>query len=491
MVGRRTVSVFWPRSSALARGLPPAEPHVERMGRAIAWVASLWFALAAFWEIAGPFGSGHVAASAAVGIAGENMFRWGILGPVTQYTLTEPPPSDYYCHHPWGIFWTTAVLVRLFGHHDWVCRLAPVLMSSATPPLLYAIGRALWGPVPGALAASCYAVLPIALAFANFNALEVPVIFGVLLVIWGVVRLTQTWQRRWMLLSLVGLLQAVNSDWPAFIFAGVLLLLGLPRLLLLGGRGRPKWAVRLGLTGWLLALSVCATVILFYACELARTGNWERLIAQAQIRAQAADAPLAEVLAARAHWIDISFTPLAVLLGKAALPVLLLRVVAWRRDLEAMILAVLVMALVQYVVFQQGADVHIFWPHYFAPYFALAMGALADSAQGLTRWASRAWAAPRGLGPAVALGLCLPVPICILPDGIRGLRYARMTGGRFDEKGLIIHQDIDKAVLMKWLAPQLPRDTSVAIHSSAKYTWSLAWSTGVHAERAAHDAGHR
>src|SRR5205823_3660103 len=143
-----------------------------------------------------PILAGHYASSASVGIIAENMLKWRIPGPVWEYTSARPGPEAYYCHHPWGIFWTTAALMKMFGRHDFVCRLAPVLLSAATPPLLYDLGRSVWRPAAGAAAAAAFVVLPIALAFANFNALEVPVIAWSLVFLWGFVRLTQTGRRR-------------------------------------------------------------------------------------------------------------------------------------------------------------------------------------------------------------------------------------------------------------------------------------------------------
>src|SRR5262249_45374539 len=127
-------------------GLPVAGALEERLARAIAIAATVWFALAASWELFGPVLAGHYAA---MGGIGENMLRWRILGPVWEYTTSRPPPSMYYCHHPFGIYWATAALMKLFGRHDFICRLAPVLLSAVAPPLLFATGRAIWRPAAG------------------------------------------------------------------------------------------------------------------------------------------------------------------------------------------------------------------------------------------------------------------------------------------------------------------------------------------------------
>ena len=75
-----------------------------------------------------------------------------------------------------------------------------------------------------------------------------------------------------------------------------------------------------------------------------------------------------------------------------------------RRDEETYALGVLFGAVVQYVAFRKGADVHIYWPHYFAAYFALAMAQLAATSGIGVAWLVAALppdarAARRGRGP--------------------------------------------------------------------------------------------
>jgi hypothetical protein len=87
---------------------------------------------------------------------------------------------------------------------------------------------------------------------------------------------------------------------------------------------------------------------------------------------------LSAALAARRGWIDFSFTPLAIAIGKIAFPLCVLRLLTLRQDEETYALGFLFGGVVQYVTFKRGAYVHIFWPHYFAAYFALALAELAD-----------------------------------------------------------------------------------------------------------------
>src|SRR5262249_45626919 len=155
--------------------------------------------------------------------------------------------------------------------------------------------------------------------------------------------------------------------------------------------------------------------------------------------------PLAAVLASRRYWIQLSFSPIAIALGEAAAVVCALRLLVLRREHEVVPLAVLLMATVQYVVFKQGADIHIFWPHYFAAFFALGMGALVAT---LASILSVARPLRGARAPLISLGMALLPILAVARDGIPALRYARETGGRFNEKGLLIHSDGAKTAFL-------------------------------------------
>lgn len=447
------------------------------MALGIAIISALWFLLVNLWEINAPFGAGHWAAAASVGVAGENMWKHHIIAPALWYTPGPPVPSEYYCNHPWGIFWSTALFVKLFGHHNWVCRLVPVVLSSLSPLLLYGIGRGIWGPVSGALSAASFVVLPIALAFGNFNGLEVPVIFGVLLSIWGYVRLTKTWKRRWVAVSAIGFFHAFSIDWPAYFYGAAVLAFMLPRGILLNGRWYPAVDRRRFAQWWSLAASAAVGLMLFHLWQCQKAGQLVHLLGQGISRSAGADAPLSIVLEHRAHWIELAFTPLAIFIGKAMVPVFLFRLVFLKRDLEVFPLAVLVMATLHYVIFKQGADIHFFWPQYFAPYFALSMGCLAVTVEGVGRWVARRFSRKgRLVPPIVALLTTVWVPLAIIPDGVRGLVYARGTGGRFDERGNLIYSDIDKVTALDWMRKRWESNTSVVAHEGMNAGWQVAWS---------------
>ncbi|HVK71400.1 MAG TPA: glycosyltransferase family 39 protein, partial [Polyangium sp.] len=466
-------------------GLPVASAREARIARVLVGLATVWFFLVAAWEMFGPVLAGHWASTASMGIIAENMLRWGIPGPVWEYTASRPGPEFYYCHHPWGIFWVTAFLMKIVGRHDVVCRLAAILLSAATPPLLYAIGRSIWRPAAGAAAAVGFVVLPITLAFASFNALEVPLVFWSLLALYGWVRLVQTWRRRFLFVSAIGLFMALHTDWPAFVLAGQWLGFGLIRGYVGGRRFFGPLHERRYAEFWITwaVLSVLTGVL--YLAIFQKAGKLGDLLAIYGSRSSGNVTPLSAVLASRRYWIELSFTPIAILLGKIAAVVCVLRLLVTRAEVELAPLLVLGMATFQYVVFKQGADIHVFWPQPFGAYFALGMGALVATLAPAVEWlVARVRRARRGAaggaveGGLVALGILLVPLVFVLRDGAPAALYARQTGGRFNEKGLVIDSDGDKTVFLRWLVGRIPPDATVELHEGMHATWAQVWSLG-------------
>ena len=455
-------------------GLPAADAREARVARAVMWIATAWFVLVAGWEMFGPILAGHYAAAGGMGIMADNMLRWRIAGPVWEYTRSAPGPEMYYCHHPWGTFWTTALAMKVFGRHDVVARLPAILLSAITPPMLYALGRAIWRPAAGAAAALAFVVLPITLSFAAFNALEVPVIAWSIVGLWGFVRMTQTGRRLHFAIALLGSTLALHADWPGFMLAGAMLAIGLFR-----GFLAPRWLGRVRherryAAWWIWSATLAVVTLLFYLWLFQRSNKLSDLFGSYGMRSAGNVVPLSAVLASRRYWIELSFTPIAIFLGKAMAVVSLLRLLILRREHEAIPLAVLLMATVQYVVFKQGADIHVFWPQYFGAYFALAMGALVATLAGLFEHLRPL----RARAAIVALGLASLPLAAIARDGVPALVYARETGGRFNEKGLIIDSDGDKTAFLRWAEPRLPRGVPVGLHEGMRPTWAQTWALG-------------
>ncbi len=190
--------------------------------------------------------------------------------------------------------------MKVLGRHDVICRLPAVLLSAATPPLLYALGRSIYRPTAGAAAAAAFVVLPITLSFANFNALEVPVMAWTLLGLVGYVRLLQTSRRRYLALSALGP-RSMHADWPAFVLTGGLLAFGAIRAYLLPRRvfGLPPS----GATprGGRSPPSIAALTAALYLALFQHAGKLGDLLTSYGLRSSGNAEPLSKVLESRRY----------------------------------------------------------------------------------------------------------------------------------------------------------------------------------------------
>jgi hypothetical protein len=424
------------------------------------------------------FAGGHFASSAGIGVSAHNMWRLKTLLPVLGYIENTPSASNYYMHHPLGVFWTVAALGKVLGFSNWVLRLPPLIYVTATPYFLYRIGRELWGPIEGGLSALAFVALPITLAYTSYHDLEQPVMFGCVVASWAYLRLVRTWKDRYAVISALGFFFALNHDWQAYIwgvfFLGWLFVRGflLPERALGAVRARAfgrYWALMCVAAGLALGIEIVA---------LNESGQLSDLLGSFFARSSGSGTPLELVLAGRRYRIELMFTGLGIFLGKLAVPVIVARFLLKRDELELLPIPLLLSALVQYLGFKQGADVHIFWPHPFATYFGLAVGALAASVRETAEWTCRRYpfrvpGAARRLAPWLGLVLVgLPIGL-VLKDGLFLSRLSSETGGRFAEANLDLY--VDEAQALRWFRQRVPEKSGVAYHDSILASYALQW----------------
>ena len=162
-----------------------------------------------------------------------------------------------------------------------------------------------------------------------------------------------------------------------------------------------------------------------------------------------------------------------------AVPVAGFRAIARRDELEALPLLFAGMAVFQYLAFPQGADVHVFWPQTFAPYFALGLGMVATSGAALARrWArrfeSRRPRLPDRMFRAV-LALGFLVPLLMVRDAATALVYAKKTGGRFNERGRFIQPDKDKVAALNRVRELVPEEAAVGLDVNMQRSLWIPW----------------
>lgn len=460
------------------------EGRIAHLARRIALLvlgfSVLWFAFAAVFGMGQLPSAGHIGAGhAGTTMMAEQMVKWRTIYPSWGWNQPNPPTAmDAYCHHPFGMYWALAPFVALFGHQDFVPPLPAVLMSIASPLLLFGIGRRAWGITAGAAAALSFTVVPIAVGFANFQNLEVMCIFGMLVFFYGAVRLEQTPKPRFTAIAVTGILLTTAGDWVGYLGVGVVLGMyflcryAVPQLLphvLRTDEGNRFWALSTAAA----VLSLFFWIALFFRVD--KMGDW---LGSAGTRSAGGHVPLAAVLKERASWIDFSFTPWVILLGKIFLPITLLRLVIRRRLAETFAPAAFFAAVVQYVAFKQGADVHTFWPHYFAAYFALAMAVAAKTTEETIAFMRTVlWQRIPAVSPvAGALFVGVALPALALPDAMRSLRIWRETGGRYNDHGHFVRDNQDQLHVIKdTMRPLAKQGFTTESHSSSQWGWEQDW----------------
>jgi hypothetical protein len=452
---------------------------VDRIALAVLVVACLWFVVAAAWGIAAIPAAGHIGAgSAGTFMAAEQMIRWHILYPARSwYTGIRPEGAALMCHHPYGQYYVPAVLYWLFGHHDYLIHVPAVFTSAAIPPLLYGIAKERWNAAAGAVAAAAFVVVPIAVGFACYWNLESICILGSLLFFWGHSRHLATSRRRYLAASLLGLVVACTGDWVGYLLVTPTLGWGFLRAFVFPPRATPRFRPGPYARWWALSIVVMIALLMWILGLFAHADQIGQWLGAEESRGGGKLAGLHEALAARSAWIDFSFTPLAILLGKIAAPVCLVRLIVLRRDEETYALGILFGAVVQYVAFKKGADVHIYWPHYFAAYFALSLATLCATMGDGLRWLLRRFAPPRVpvvAGVTLALGL-LPVA-AMAHDGVKSLAIWQGTGGRYDERGSFIRSQVDLlTVIEQVIMPRTPRGVFMDVARDPGWGWEFQW----------------
>jgi 4-amino-4-deoxy-L-arabinose transferase-like glycosyltransferase len=449
------------------RGLPHGSPLTNALGQTAALVAALWLLAAGLWEIAAPFGQGRDAISSVVSVAGENMLRWRTALPVPEHALSQPTLENVQLEHPFGVYWISALFSSIFGHHEWVCRLPAVLASALTPPLLYALGRALYGPIAGGLAALTFVMTPLTLVLSQVNGFEVPLLFAALLAGLGQVRLRQTGRRGWTVVALIGIALALNLDWPALPF--VLCLLAALFLRLYVFR-TPKRDFDAGARLFAWAAVFTAAVLAYYLWLFFDAGRLPEALSPAPALLLGKSGESAALLAERRLLLLSLFTPIVPAFTAVGAPLMLARAVFLKRDIEFVPLALFVLAAVQLSLFRERGTSTAVLPLTFAGFFALAVAVIYASLHSLFARAGRRWLATHPelrfrLGAALA-AVFLLVPALLAPDAQSALLTARKTGGRIGSTNAVELQDADKAAAFSFWSKRLVRDAGVVIDAN-------------------------
>lgn len=451
------------RSFCDPRGLPAASRLSLAVGQALALASTLWLFCVGLWEIDAPFGPGREQLSATLTLAGDNMLRWGTALPVLEPRLSPPTTADVNLEHPFGVYWMAAAFRALFGHEAWVCRLPAVLLSALSPALLYALGRALYGPLAGGVAAVAFAVTPITLLLSQLTGFEVPLTFAALLTSLGYVRLRQTGRRSFGLLALLGLVLCLNTDWPGFGFVAALLGLAFVRVFVV----RPPSHDFEPVARWFAWGAVLTAVIAgYYALVFFQVGALSPVFTPEPLLAPRRDGELRAMLAARRELILGTFTMLVPYVTALLSPLMLVRALFRRRDVELVPLAFFLLGALQLGWFG-GRPSEAVLPHAFAASFALSLGF------GFETLSARLKAT--AVGALVRLLLFAVAPVVLLPDALRLLLSSRSTSVDGALGAAVEVPDGDKLFAMASLSPRIAAGAAVVIDANLRPAPWMSW----------------
>ncbi len=455
----------------------------------LAVASCVWFAAAALWESFGPSRSGHLSTSAAYAMAGENMVHWKKFAVYSGYLLKPATPDQYYCHHPYGIMTLEAIAYLLFGHHWFTVRAGAIFCSIITAPSVYGFGRRAWGVIPASVATIFVSFAPIDLAYSDFSNLEEPTIAFGMLFAWATAMLWETSKTRYLVLSAIGALGCANGDWAGLVFLMPVVGFGFFRAYVFPRSWYGRLDERQFARWFAFATVMSVGSVIMYLYLFAKADKIGDLMGSYHLRSSGAEATVAsmtDVMNAqrRKMWLGMMLTPVSFGAMAAGLPLAVIRLV--KKPLEIVPIAWFMAASFQYFVFKQGADVHIFWPHYYAPTAALAAGTLTAS----LLWARKALLAlierfgnrpvllrVTRVSTAILIGAGLGVPIFLLARvGVAELPVARRTSGRFDQGGVYVETEGDESEFAQWaLSNVATQGSTVQILDRMEYGYSAQY----------------
>jgi 4-amino-4-deoxy-L-arabinose transferase-like glycosyltransferase len=272
----------------------------------------------------------------------------------------------YYLTHPPGIGIAVSSSFALFGEHEWAARMVPLLFHLGSILVLFRLGKRVFSPEIGLLAAALYAFAPLGTLYgAHVDPQGPPVVFSGLL-------LLLAYEERRPLLAAGALLLGALFDWPIHYLAGLIAI--------------HAWFVRSDEKKWSLGL-VAASFLLVASFLL-----YSRFVAPNPEGHYLSSTPMDAFLfwsGARVPSDRIPGRPIQApevaawisQIGKTldnlyTIPVLALAVLGagftWSKEGRATLWILILWGLAHIFLFPLGAFVHDYWSLYLGPGVSLA-----------------------------------------------------------------------------------------------------------------------
>jgi len=302
------------------------------------------------------------------------------------YADTEGPlgePHRYLTHPPLiSIF--AAIPMSIFGDHEWVARLVPILATLASAWLLMVIISRLQSPVLGLLSGLFYVLLPISAYFGRIFNFESPTQFFSLLMLHGYLQWSGLYpgeprRKAGLVYYVLGVVLGIGTDWSALIMAGLIWLWHLCRSI-----RQPQIRRDLLLLTLVPAISQTAVVV-HILWGSGWNFKWFGPLLLSRTLGSKDPKPWIEWLSMNWTYLKYNFTWFgiaAVVIYLAVIPAILRfsnsaspfrRVVRDKTSLIPVLLMTL-QGFIWVVAFKQQSWTHDYWQYYITPLFAVAIG---------------------------------------------------------------------------------------------------------------------
>ncbi|MFL6149165.1 MAG: glycosyltransferase family 39 protein, partial [Pseudonocardiaceae bacterium] len=177
-------------------GAPTATPqpahrrsHWELPGLAVLLVGT---GVLYLWQLAGNgWANTFYAAAAQAGTKNWTAFLFGSLDSGNAITVDKPPAS----------LWVMALSGRIFGFNSWSMLVPQALMGVGAVALLWATVRRVSGPGAGLLAATVFALTPVAALMFRFNNPDALLVLFMVAAAYCTLRAIEKAGTRWLLLA--------------------------------------------------------------------------------------------------------------------------------------------------------------------------------------------------------------------------------------------------------------------------------------------------
>ncbi|MBI2029102.1 glycosyltransferase family 39 protein [Candidatus Gottesmanbacteria bacterium] len=306
-------------------------------------------------------------------LAAKNFARIGYLklGFVPTYYAGEVSEyvSQPYLHHPVSYFTLVSIPFLIFGFHNWIASITPVIFSLFSLIFLYKICKTLWNEKTALLAVFLFSVFPMSAVF-NKQTIFEPAVTAVLLSsYYFYIKYLKSGRWRNLILFFLSSLLSILIDWGGVYFIFPLVIL----FPFLNPNNRSAKAVKI------YVLAACLGIMVFILQVLYWRGGFEDLISAVWVRQVdselfSGEYPILRYILTVVFRILIYFTPFSILV----LVLLKQHIQEFFKKKELSlqsytIFFFLIFGLVNFIILPTATFGHIYFLIYLTPFFSISL----------------------------------------------------------------------------------------------------------------------